>query len=123
MRLQRHRCFALILLTAGASAAGCHESEEPCIACLGPIGTPAPAQARIVVGDTGSVVLTVPADEARITWQSSRPEIARLDTLLRGGRQAVLRGVATGAAALLYTVTSSSQVVTGSVPVQVTARP
>jgi hypothetical protein len=123
MRFRRHRYLALILLTAGASAAGCHESEGPCIACLGPIVTPAPAQARIVVGDTGSVILMVPADEARIAWQSSRPEIARLDTLLRGGRQAVLRGVATGEAALLYTVTSANQVVTGSVPVQVTARP
>ena len=75
-----------------------------------------------MVGDTASVVLTVPA-EAQITWQSSRPEVARLDTMLWGGRRAVLRGVAAGVAALLYAVTSSSQVVTGSVPVQVTARP
>jgi hypothetical protein len=90
--------------------------------CRGPVVTPAPAQARLVVGDTGSVVITVSA-EGRMTWQSSRPEVARLDTVLREGRQAVLRGVAVGEAALLYTVTSSSQVVTGSVPVQVTARP
>jgi hypothetical protein len=76
-----------------------------------------------VVGDTGSVVLTVPAEEARITWQSAKPAVARIDTILRGGRQAVVRGVAPGEAALLYSVTSATQVVTGTVPVQVTARP
>ena len=122
MSSRYHRCFALTLLTAGVSAAGCQDGDEPCIACFGPIVTPAPAQVHLVAGDTGSVVLTAPT-EARITWQASRPEVARLDTVLRGGRQAVLRAVATGEAALLYTITSSSQVVTGSVPVQVTARP
>ncbi len=121
----RARHAAMLALATLLAATGCQGIED--CACAQPVPrlTLTPTSLTASVGDTVAVRLDIdepPRANSTVRWQSSRPEVVRIDTTVAPGRPALARAVAPGAAVLTATLFHDGQAITASVPATVVTR-